>query len=153
MCSSRTRWRRAAIWLGVWQEDKTFQPERYARDAEDEAVIKRHFAARDSSEERYFSAAAEVKIERGVLHRVVSAGACSDPTEVALMAAARPDVVLVFGTGILREPLLSEFEGRIINIHLGLSPYYRGAGHELLAAGQPRTGIRRRHNPLPRRRD
>ena len=44
------------------------------------------------------------------------------------MAAARPDVVLVFGTGILREPLLSAFDGRIINIHLGLSPYYRGAG-------------------------
>jgi methionyl-tRNA formyltransferase len=44
------------------------------------------------------------------------------------MAVRQPDVVLVFGTGILREPLLSEFEGRIINIHLGLSPYYRGAG-------------------------
>jgi methionyl-tRNA formyltransferase len=36
--------------------------------------------------------------------------------------------VLVFGTGILREPLLTAFGGRIINIHLGLSPYYRGAG-------------------------
>ena len=64
----------------------------------------------------------------GAVHRVVSAGACNDPAEVALMAAARPDVVLVFGTGILREPLLSAFDGRIINIHLGLSPYYRGAG-------------------------
>ena len=64
----------------------------------------------------------------GVVHRVVSAGACNDPAEVALMAALGPDVVLVFGTGILREPLLSAFDGRIINIHLGLSPYYRGAG-------------------------
>jgi methionyl-tRNA formyltransferase len=44
------------------------------------------------------------------------------------MAGTRPDVVLVFGTGILRDPLLSTFAGRIINIHLGLSPYYRGAG-------------------------
>jgi methionyl-tRNA formyltransferase len=44
------------------------------------------------------------------------------------MASCRPDVVLVFGTGILREPLLSTFKGRIINLHLGLSPYYRGAG-------------------------
>jgi methionyl-tRNA formyltransferase len=44
------------------------------------------------------------------------------------MLALRPDVVLVFGTGILRDPFLSAFEGRIINIHLGLSPYYRGAG-------------------------
>ena len=115
--------------VGVWQEEKTFRPERYAHDAEDEAVIQRHFAARDESEEQlFFVQPLFVKVARGVLHRVVSAGACSDPAEVALMAAARPDVVLVFGTGILREPLLSAFDGRIINIHLGLSPYYRGAG-------------------------
>lgn len=113
---------------GVWQEEKTFRPERYARDAADEAVIARHFADRDASEERYFSAAAEVRIDRSAIHRVVSAGACSDAEEVARMTACRPDVVFVFGTGILREPFLSAFEGRILNIHLGLSPYYRGAG-------------------------
>ena len=114
--------------VGVWQEEKTFRPEQYARDAEDEAVIERHFADRDASEQRYFSSAAEVKLGRGALHRMVPAGACSHPAEVALMNASRPDIVLVFGTGILRAPVLSAFEGRIINIHLGLSPYYRGAG-------------------------
>jgi folate-dependent phosphoribosylglycinamide formyltransferase PurN len=114
--------------VGVWQEEKTFQPERYAHDAADEGVIRRHFADRDASEEHHFASAGEVKVARGALHRVVSAGACSDPAEVALMTAGRPDVVLVFGTGILREPFLTAFEGRIINIHLGLSPYYRGAG-------------------------
>jgi folate-dependent phosphoribosylglycinamide formyltransferase PurN len=114
--------------VGVWQEEKTFRPERYARDAQDQLIIERHFADRDASEGRYFSTDAEVKINRGAFHRTVPAGACSDPAEVALMAGARPDVVLVFGTGILRNPLLSEFGGRIINIHLGVSPYYRGAG-------------------------
>lgn len=114
--------------VGVWQEQKTFRPENYARDAADEELIQRHFAARDRSEEQYFSSADAVRATRGALHRVVAAGACSDSAEVALMTAARPDVVLVFGTGILREPFLSAFAGRIINIHLGLSPYYRGAG-------------------------
>src|SRR5688572_3064834 len=113
---------------GVWQEEKTFRPERHAHDAADEAVIQRHFAARDDSEARYFAADSAVRLTPGAAHRPVAAGACSDPAEVALMMAARPDVVLVFGTGILREPLLSAFAGRIINIHLGLSPYYRGAG-------------------------
>jgi folate-dependent phosphoribosylglycinamide formyltransferase PurN len=113
---------------GVWQEEKTFRPERYAQDAPDEEVIQRHFASRDEAEVRYFAGDSEVRLKAGALHRVVAGGACSDPAEVALMTAARPDVVLVFGTGILRQPLLSEFEGRIINIHLGLSPYYRGAG-------------------------
>jgi phosphoribosylglycinamide formyltransferase 1 len=114
--------------VGVWQEEKTFRPEQYAHDAADRVVIERHFAERDASEERYFSSDAAVKLGRGALHRMVPPGACSDPAEVALMSASRPDVVLVFGTGILRAPVVSAFEGRIINIHLGLSPYFRGAG-------------------------
>jgi methionyl-tRNA formyltransferase len=114
--------------VGAWQEEKTFRPEGYAADAEAEAVIQKHFAARDASEEQYFSDAASLHLDRGALHRVVPGGQCSDAEEVALMTRARPDVVLVFGTGILREPFLSAFAGRILNIHLGLSPYYRGAG-------------------------
>ena len=114
--------------VGVWQEEKTFTPERYATDGEAEAVIRKHFAARDASEEQYFADAGALHINGGALHRLVPAGRCSDPQEVALMSSARPDVVLVFGTGILREPFLSAFAGRILNIHLGLSPYYRGAG-------------------------
>jgi len=113
---------------GVWQEEKTFRPERYAHDAADEAVIQRHFAARDESEARYFAADSSLRLRPGVVHRTVAAGGCNDPVEVSLMTSTRPDVVLVFGTGILREPVLSVFDGRILNIHLGLSPYYRGAG-------------------------
>ncbi len=114
--------------VGVWQEEKSFRPERYATNADDEVVIQRHFANRDESEAAYFSAHDTVHAGIGAAHRVVSVGGCNDPSEVAQMAALQTDVVLVFGTGILREPLLSAFEGRIINIHLGLSPYYRGAG-------------------------
>ena len=37
------------------------------------------------------------------------------------------DVVLLFGTGILGTRWLSAFEERIVNLHLGYSPRYRGA--------------------------
>jgi methionyl-tRNA formyltransferase len=48
-------------------------------------------------------------------------------------------VVLVFGTGLLKRPLLSRFPDRVLNIHLGLSPYYRGAGTNFwpLVNGEP----------------
>jgi phosphoribosylglycinamide formyltransferase 1 len=39
-----------------------------------------------------------------------------------------PDVMLVFGSSIIKEPLLSLLPNKIINLHLGLSPYYRGSG-------------------------
>jgi len=114
--------------VGVWQEEKNFRPERYAIYADDEGVIAEHFFARDASEARYFAGHDSVCLNDGSVHRVVPTGACSEALEVQRMVAVRPDVVLVFGTGILKEPFLTAFEGRILNIHLGLSPYYRGAG-------------------------
>ena len=38
-----------------------------------------------------------------------------------------PDLVFLFGSAIVRPPLLDHFAGRMINMHLGLSPYYRGS--------------------------
>ena len=34
--------------------------------------------------------------------------------------------MVVYGTGLIKPPLLDRFSGRMINMHLGLSPYYRG---------------------------
>lgn len=46
-----------------------------------------------------------------------------------LIARYRPDMGFVFGSSIIREPLLSLIpRGRFVNLHLGLSPYYRGSG-------------------------
>lgn len=39
-----------------------------------------------------------------------------------------PDLMIVFGSSIIKEPLLSLLPNKIINLHLGLSPYYRGSG-------------------------
>ena len=36
-------------------------------------------------------------------------------------------MIILFGSSIIKDFLLSEYEGRIINMHLGLSPYYRGS--------------------------
>jgi methionyl-tRNA formyltransferase len=40
----------------------------------------------------------------------------------------RPDVVLLFGCGMVRAPLLDVLPSTAINLHLGLTPRYRGAG-------------------------
>ena len=119
----------------VWQEEKSFQPLKYAGSRDDEAVIGRHFDARDASEQAYFADHDRV---HAPARRVPPSG-CNDPAEIERMRAARPDVVLVFGTGLLKAPLIDAFPGRILNIHLGLSPYYRGAGTNFwpLVNGEP----------------
>lgn len=120
---------------GVWQEEKSFQPLKYASNAEDETVIGQHFEARDASEETFFREHDLVKAPA----RRVSPGGCNDPGEIDAMRRLAPDVVLVFGTGMLKQPLIDTFPGRIINVHLGLSPYYRGAGTNFwpLVNGEP----------------
>jgi methionyl-tRNA formyltransferase len=119
----------------VWRERKAFDPMKSAASNEDAAIIQRHFAARDASEESYFAGA----VDMAAPCRAVPPGGCNDPGEVELMRGLRPDVVLVFGTGLLGEPLIDAFPGRIVNIHLGLSPYYRGAGTNFwpLVNGEP----------------
>lgn len=39
-----------------------------------------------------------------------------------------PDLMICFGSSIIKDPLLSLITGRLVNLHLGMSPYYRGAG-------------------------
>ena len=119
----------------VWREEKTFDPLNYAGSDEDAAVIRRHFADRDASEEAYFAAETSVSAPS----RRVGPGGCNDAAEIEVMQRLDPAVVLVFGTGLLKQPLIDRFAGRIINIHLGLSPYYRGAGTNFwpLVNGEP----------------
>lgn len=38
-----------------------------------------------------------------------------------------PDYILLYGSSIIKDPILSAYHNRIINLHLGLSPYYKGA--------------------------
>lgn len=45
------------------------------------------------------------------------------------VAKFNPDAAFVYGSSIIKEPLLSAIpKGRFVNLHLGLSPYYRGSG-------------------------
>lgn len=121
--------------VGVWQEEKSFQPLTYAASPDEETVITRHFDARDASEEAYFAEHREVHAPV----RRLPPGGCNAVAEIEAMRRMRPDVVLVFGTGLLKQPFIDAFSGNIINIHLGLSPYYRGAGTNFwpLVNGEP----------------
>jgi folate-dependent phosphoribosylglycinamide formyltransferase PurN len=49
------------------------------------------------------------------------------PDVAALALRLRPDVIAVFGTSLIRGPLLSSGRLGIFNLHGGLSPRYRGA--------------------------
>ena len=44
------------------------------------------------------------------------------------MKELNPTQILVYGTSIIKGELVNYFTGKILNLHLGISPYYRGSG-------------------------
>nr|MBI3611653.1 hypothetical protein [Nitrospirota bacterium] len=117
--------------VGVWQESIVNEPLKgTGASDEDAAAIRRHLQGREESEERYFAEFVRTHpvSKKDVLWREVPFGGVNDPIEIDLMTSLKPDVIIDYGSGIVRKPLIERFDGRIINQHLGLSPYYRGAG-------------------------
>lgn len=58
---------------------------------------------------------------------VVEVPYVNHPKVSALVDRLQPDIIAVFGTGLIRGPLLAAGRLGIINLHGGLSPRYRGS--------------------------
>ena len=87
----------------------------------------RHLAARQQSESDFFGAFCAQIDDRS--HPVfLTKGQINASENVQAIMAAKPDMLVAYGCSIIRGPLLQAFQGRFLNVHLGLSPYYRGSG-------------------------
>ncbi len=83
----------------------------------------RHFENREKAEKHYFGEqplpdCAMLQVSKDELNSAKSA---------AFAKTINPDIVLVFGSGLIKEPLYSALPRHTVNLHLGLSPRYRGA--------------------------
>lgn len=74
-------------------------------------------------EARFFFGDQPHKLDRPDLVREVPS--VSHPEMLALAEQYQPDLICVFGTSLIRGPLLERFT--LVNLHGGLSPEYRGA--------------------------
>ncbi|HEX8911551.1 MAG TPA: formyltransferase family protein [Humisphaera sp.] len=104
----------------------------------DAALLADHFRGRGAAEAAILGDPPPLDATCPDLLRIPAAD-LNAPATLAWVAARRPDVVLLYGTGIVGNGLLSAFPGRVVNLHLGLSPYYRGAGTNVwpLVRGEP----------------
>ena len=90
-------------------------------------VVAAHFAERERQETRHFGDRSGWMPEGGPCRvQQIAPGELNSPDTVAFLRGAAIDVLVVYGTNLIRAPLLTTWSGRIINLHLGLSPYYRG---------------------------
>jgi folate-dependent phosphoribosylglycinamide formyltransferase PurN len=104
--------------------------------AADQAVIDLHFKERDAVEAKLLGAVPEFP-KTEVLN--VPNGTSNSPELFEWVKQRQPDFIVLYGSSIIKPPLLDYYENRIVNMHLGLSPYYRGSGTNFwpLVNGEP----------------
>jgi folate-dependent phosphoribosylglycinamide formyltransferase PurN len=54
------------------------------------------------------------------------------PETLSFLLKDQPDLVLRFGSSIVRPVILNAFPSRVLNLHLGLAPHYRGSATNLV---------------------
>jgi len=86
-----------------------------------------HLERRSQSEKDFFSAMHRFCPDR-TSPILIEKGEINKPVHIDKVISLNPDLIVAYGCSIIEDPLLDAFDGRILNVHLGLSPYYRGSG-------------------------
>ena len=94
-------------------------------DSKNYTKIENHFLLRDKTEKSFFpNDNYFISKTLPILYKEVNS-----PYVYEVIKNFKPDILIIFGSSIIKEPLLSLLPtGHIINLHLGISPYYRGSG-------------------------
>ncbi len=114
--------------VGIAQEVKKRDPSKKGKETDMEPIVKKYFDDRAISEKYYFGKNKNLKSGNYDLIQA-SAGGINEQKNVEKIKKWKADYLAVFGSSILKEDIIGLFKSRhIINLHLGLSPYYRGSG-------------------------
>ncbi|GJL63104.1 MAG: hypothetical protein NPIRA04_17580 [Nitrospirales bacterium] len=109
-----------------------------AREHENTQPELSHLDARAQSEEDFFGFFCAYSQDDSN-PTFIPKGTINEPRYVDEITLLNPDLLIAYGCSIIKEPLLSFFQRRFLNVHLGLSPYYRGSGTNFwpLVNGEP----------------
>ncbi len=110
--------------VGAIYEDKG---EYYTKQKKESRVVRQHFEKLTLTEKIFF----EDKVQNFILNNTqikdIGKNEINDAEIIKWAKDLKPDIIFLFGTGILQAGWLDNFENKIINLHLGLSPFYKGA--------------------------
>lgn len=88
---------------------------------------RQHLEQRRLSEESFFRSFVESGRDQSHPRRLKK-GEINCGEYIREIEALKPDLLVAYGCSLIKGRLIEEFDGRFINVHLGLSPYYRGSG-------------------------
>lgn len=123
----------------VVSEPKRRTPANCCENEEERVFLQNYFDTRTKSEETILSEGKHWGLRLGQDLIEIVSGTINNPDIPKKLLDLGVTNCLVFGTSWLREPWLQAFGNNMVNLHLGLSPYYRGAGTNFwaLQEGKP----------------
>ena len=123
--------------IKVYQEcDAKSLRKRYSK-TEFSKEMRMHVKARETIEQDFFRSYLTTPEDEKV--RRITKGSINDEKIVREIIDLNPDILVCYGSSLIKGPLLEKFAGRFLNVHLGLSPYYLGSGTNIwpLIEGKP----------------
>jgi phosphoribosylglycinamide formyltransferase 1 len=92
-----------------------------------EDLISYHFDTRHNTEYDFFSDIVRYMPDHSN-SKTIKKGDINKDEIINEIEALNPDLIVTYGCSIIKPKLIDKFQNRIINVHLGLSPYYMGSG-------------------------
>ena len=90
-------------------------------------INKLHFCSRHNTEIEFFGDIVSL-IDDNSNSKYINKGEINNPDIIDEVISLNPDMIITYGCSILKKVLISSFPNKIINVHLGISPYYFGSG-------------------------
>lgn len=95
----------------------------------DERVfLENHFYARQETENKYYG---NLKFPANVPRLKFQHGKINSKSSQEILKEIKPDIIVLFGSSIIQDFILETFPNKFINLHLGLSPYFKGSATNL----------------------
>ena len=85
-----------------------------------------HFNKRKAAEDYFFNLKDNI-LQHAPTHNVFSQNDLNSIESVSFVKKCKPDICIITGVPIIKEPLFIELPDFSINLHLGLIPYYKGS--------------------------
>ncbi len=114
----------------VFSEGKVFNPATESSSEkdmspEDKAMWDWHFGLAKEEEKKFFGSNTKFNTDNLL---EIPKGEINSQEWRDKIASFEPDIIAVFGTSLLKDETIKICPDGILNMHLGLSPYYRGSG-------------------------
>jgi phosphoribosylglycinamide formyltransferase 1 len=88
---------------------------------------KRHVEAREQNEHDFFEEyVSNTKDKSNPIF--INKGEVNNQKIVRQIIEHKPDLLVCYGSSLISSTLIEVFNDKFLNVHLGLSPYYRGSG-------------------------